>query len=138
MLLNTALYGVLRVYLIAHVTIGDLISHWLLGFGLLSIGLMIPFIIVQEDVKRMLAYSSVEHIGIITFGIGIGGPLGIYGAMLHMLNHSLVKSLLFMSAGNINQRFQTKDIFRLSVVLRAMPLTGIAFIIGILAFAGAH
>ena len=136
-LLNTALYGMLRVYLIANITLGNFVNNWLIGFGLLSIGLMVPFIIVQEDVKRMLAYSSVEHIGIITFGVGIGGPIGIYGAMLHMLNHSLVKSLLFMSAGNINQKFQTKDIFRLSGVLRAMPLTGIAFIIGILAIAGA-
>lgn len=136
-LLNTALYGVLRVYLVANITLDSVINSWLIGFGLLSIGLMVPFIIVQEDVKRMLAYSSVEHIGIITFGIGIGGPLGIYGAILHMLNHSLVKSLLFMSAGNINQKFQTKDIFRLSGVVRAMPLTGIVFIVGVLAIAGA-
>src|SRR5690625_4820566 len=110
-LLNIALYGVLRIYLIADITLGSMINQWLIGFGLLSIGLMVPFIIVQEDIKRMLAYSSVEHIGIITFAVGIGSPVGIYGAMLHMLNHSLVKSVLFMAAGNINQKFQTKDIF---------------------------
>src|SRR5690625_3202819 len=136
-LLNTALYGMLRVYIIVHESLGGIVHKWLLVFGLLSIGLMVPFILVQQDLKRMLAYSSVEHIGVIAFGIAIGGPLGIYGAMLHMLNHSLTKSLLFMTAGNINQKFQTKDIFRLSGVLRAMPLTGIAFIIGILAIAGA-
>jgi len=136
-LLNTALYGVLRIYLIADITLGSMINQWLIGFGLLSIGLMVPFIIVQEDIKRMLAYSSVEHIGIITFAVGIGSPVGIYGAMLHMLNHSLVKSVLFMAAGNINQKFQTKDIFRLTGVLRVMPLTGIVFIVGVLAIAGA-
>lgn len=137
MLLNTALYGIIRVYLIAHITLGTVVNQWLIGFGLLSIGLMVPFILVQENLKRMLAYSSVEHIGIITFGIGIGGPVAVYGAILHMLNHSLVKSILFLSAGNIDQKYGTKDILRITGVLRAMPLTGIAFIIGVLAIAGA-
>lgn len=135
-LLNTALYGMLRIYLIANTTLGGEANKWLLGFGLFTIGLMVPFIIVQHDLKRMLAYSSVEHIGIISFGIGIGGPLGLYGAMLHMFNHSMVKSLLFMTAGNMNQKFQSKQISRISGVLKVMPFTGCAFIIGILAIAG--
>src|SRR5690625_1286271 len=107
-LLNTALYGILRVYLIANVTLDGDANKWLLGFGIFSIGLMVPFIIVQHDLKRMLAYSSVEHIGIITFGIGIGGPLGLYGAVLHMFNHAVAKSLLFMTAGNMSQKFHSK------------------------------
>lgn len=136
-LLNTALYGILRVYLIVNETLMGDANKWLLFFGLFSVGLMVPFILVQHDFKRMLAYSSVEHIGIITFGIGVGGPLGVYGAMLHMLNHSMVKSLLFMAAGNVNQRFQTKQINRVTGLLKVMPFTGIAYTVGILAIAGA-
>jgi len=112
-------------------------NKWLIFFGLFSVGLMVPFILVQQDFKRMLAYSSVEHIGVITFGIGIGGPLGLYGAMLHMFNHSMVKSMLFMSAGNIQQRYQSKQINRITGLLKVMPITGIAYTIGILAIAGA-
>src|SRR5690625_3806089 len=136
-LLNTALYGMLRVYLIVNETLMGSANKWLIFFGLFSVGLMVPFILVQQDFKRMLAYSSVEHIGVITFGIGIGGPLGLYGAMLHMFNHSMVKSMLFMSAGNIQQRYQSKQINRITGLLKVMPITGIAYTIGILAIAGA-
>lgn len=135
-LLNAALYGMFRVYIIANMALGGVVNKWLLGFGILSIGLMVPFILVQQDLKRMLAYSSVEHIGIITFGVGIGGSLGLYGAILHMLNHSMAKSLLFMSAGNIHQRYGTKQISRINGIIKIMPFTGIAFTIGILAIAG--
>lgn len=136
-LLNTALYGILRVYLIANTTLAGSADKWLLGFGLFSIALMVPFILVQHDFKRMLAYSSVEHMGIISLGIGIGGPLGLYGAMLHMFNHSMVKSLLFMTAGNMSQKFHSKRIDRITGLLKVMPVTGVAFMLGILAIAGA-
>jgi hydrogenase-4 component F len=85
----------------------------------------------------MLAFSSVEHIGIILLGIGIGGPLGSFGALLHMFNHSMVKSLLFMAAGNIQQKYHTKQIERISGVLSSMPVTGKVFLLAILALAGA-
>lgn len=136
-LLNTALYGILRVYLIANATLAGGANKWLLGFGLFSIALMVPFILVQHDVKRMLAYSSVEHMGIIALGVGIGGPLGLYGAMLHMFNHAMAKSLLFMSAGNMNQKYHSKRIDRITGLLKVMPVTGTAFMLGILAIAGA-
>lgn len=135
-LLNAALYGILRVYLIANVSLDGSANKWLLGFGLVSVALMVPFILVQHDYKRMLAYSSVEHIGIISFGVGIGGTLGLYGAMLHVFNHSVVKTLLFMSAGNMTQKYHSKRIDRISGVLKVMPITGAAFLIGVLAIAG--
>lgn len=136
-LLNTALYGMLRVYLIANETLMGSASNWLLFFGLFSVVLMVPFIIVQKNYKRMLAYSSVEHIGIITFGIGVGGSLGLYGAILHMLNHSIVKSMLFMTTGNIEQRFQTKQTDEVRGLFRVLPVTALAYTIGVLTIAGA-
>ena len=95
-----------------------------------------PFLLVQRDLKRLLAFSSVEHIGVILLGVGIGGPLGIFGALLHMFNHSLVKSLLFMAAGNIQQKYHTRQIERISGALASMPVTGKVFLLAILALAG--
>jgi len=135
-LLNTALYGMLRIYLIVNETLQGAVQTWLIFFGLFSIGLMVPFILVQRNYKRMLAYSSVEHIGVIVFGIGIGGPLGIYGAMLHTLNHSLVKSMLFMAAGNIFQKFKSMEMSRVTGLFNRMPFTSVVYTIGILAIAG--
>lgn len=95
-LLNTALYGVLRVYIIAKAVIPEIATTYLICFGLLSIIAIVPFVFVQHDLKRLLAFSSVEHIGIITLAMGVGGSLKLYGGLLHMVNHSLGKSLLFL------------------------------------------
>lgn len=136
-LLNTALYGIFRVYTIVNTTLDGRASVYLILFGLFSIAISVPFILVQHDVKRMLAYSSVEHIGIITLGVGLGGALGFYGAILHMFNHSMAKSLLFFSAGNINQKYHSKRMDRISGVLKIMPVTGWIFLIGAFAITGA-
>ncbi|HJV46877.1 MAG TPA: hydrogenase 4 subunit F [Bacillota bacterium] len=135
-LLNTAFYGILRIYVIANQTLGASVHTWLLGFGLLSVAITVPFILVQHDLKRMLAYSSVEHMGIITLGIGIGGPLGIYGALLHMFNHSMTKSLLFLAAGNLNQVYHSKRMDRILGMIKTTPVTGILFVIAIFAITG--
>jgi hydrogenase-4 component F len=136
-LLNTALYGILRIYTIVNTTLDGEASTYLIFFGLFSIAVSVPFMLVQHDVKRMLAYSSVEHIGIITLGVGIGGPLGLYGAVLHMFNHSMAKSLLFFSAGNINQKYHSKRMDRISGLLKVMPITGIIFLLASIAITGA-
>ncbi len=136
-LLNTALYGIFRVYAIANVTLQGHAGDYLIAFGLFSISVTVPFIMVQHDLKRMLAFSSVEHMGIITLAVGIGGPLGLYGAFLHMFNHSMTKSLLFFSAGNIAQKYHSKYIDRISGVVKAMPFTGIIFLLAAFAVAGA-
>lgn len=136
-LLNTAMYAILRVFVIANSTLGGDAEQYLIFFGLLSIAITVPFILVQHDLKRMLAYSSVEHMGIITLGVGIGGPLGLYGALLHMFNHSMAKSLLFFSAGNINQKYHSKRMDRISGILKVMPVTGSIFLIAAFAITGA-
>lgn len=136
-LLNTALYGVFRIYTIANVTLDGQAAPYLVFFGLLSIAITVPFIMVQHDLKRMLAYSSVEHMGIITLSVGIGGVLGLYGAFLHMFNHSMTKSLLFFAAGSICQRYRSKQMHRISGILKVMPVTGGVFLIAALAITGA-
>ncbi len=135
-LLNTALYGLFRVYAIAQTAI-DGAAMYLMIFGLVSVAVTVPFLFVQSDFKRMLAYSSVEHMGIITLGVGIGGPLGLFGAMLHMINHAMTKSLLFFSAGAIYQRYHTKQIDRVKGVLKTMPVVGGVFLLAAFAITGA-
>ncbi|MCF6093065.1 hydrogenase 4 subunit F [Microaerobacter geothermalis] len=135
-LLNTALYGIIRIFIIANQTLDGGAEKWLLAFGLFSVAITVPFILVQHDFKRMLAYSSVEHIGVITLGLGIGGTLGFFGALLHMFNHSMAKSLMFLAAGNVNQKFHTKMMDRISGVVKAMPVSGPVLLMGTFALSG--
>lgn len=136
-LLNCAMYGIIRFYTIATRSIGiDFASNLLIIFGLLSLGIAVPFIILQEDYKRLLAYSSVEHMGIIAIGIGFGGVFGVFGAILHMFNHAMTKSLMFFGAGNILLKHETKEIDKVNGIVKSMPVTGTMFIIGGLAITG--
>ncbi len=136
-LLNCAMYGIIRFYTIATKSIGtEFTSNLLIIFGLLSLGIAVPFIILQEDYKRLLAYSSVEHMGIVALGIGFGGVFGVFGAILHMFNHAMTKSLMFFSAGNILLKHETKEIDKVSGLVKSMPATGTMFIIGGLAITG--
>jgi hydrogenase-4 component F len=93
------------------------------------------FILGQSDFKRMLAYSSVEHMGILSLGIGIGG-VATFGAMLHTVNHSLTKAMLFLAAGNILALYRTKSTIRVRGVLRTLPITGMLWLAGFLAIVG--
>ena len=136
-LLNTALYGIFRIFAIANITLNGQAAKYLIGFGLFSIAVTVPFIMVQKDLKRMLAFSSVEHMGIITLAVGFGGPLGLYGAFLHMFNHSMTKSLLFFAAGDVAQKYHTKFMDRIFGVLKALPFTGIVMLIAAFGVAGA-
>lgn len=96
-LLNTAFYGIMRfVSIVEPSTGGAFTGNLLIIFGLISIGISSIFILAQDNYKRLLAYSSIEHMGIISLGIGLGGFAGIYGALLHILNHALSKPLLFL------------------------------------------
>lgn len=136
-LLNCAMYGIIRFYTIATKSTGEVFTgNLLIIFGLLSLGIAVPFILLQEDYKRLLAYSSVEHMGIIALGIGFGGVFGIFGAILHMFNHAMTKSLMFFGAGNILLKHDTKEIFKVSGVVKTMPVTGAMFVIGTLAITG--
>jgi hydrogenase-4 component F len=98
-LLNTAFYGIMRFVMIVEPSTGSAFTgNLLVIFGLVSLGISAIFILVQDNYKRLLAYSSIEHMGIISLGIGIGGPIGIYGALLHILNHALAKPLMFFAS----------------------------------------
>jgi hydrogenase-4 component F len=92
------------------------------------------FIIGQSDFKRMLAYSSVEHMGILAFGVGLGASAP--AAMLHAVNHSLTKALLFLTAGNILAASRTKSVGEIRGLLRALPCSGMLWLIGFLAITG--
>jgi hydrogenase-4 component F len=135
-LLNCALLGILRIQQVNHAAgMARFGQDLMILFGLISMGTAGIFLLGQADYKRMLAYSSVEHMGIITLGFGIGG-LGIFGALLHVINHSLVKSQLFMTAGNIHFRFHTKVADKVSGLIKVMPITGILWLAGYLAVVG--
>jgi hydrogenase-4 component F len=107
----------------------------LVGFGLISMGVAAVFIIGQSDYKRMLAYSSVEHVGILALGIGLGGA-GVFGALLHAINHSLTKATLFLVAGNILGAYRTKSTAEVRGVLRVLPVSGVLWVAGLFAIAG--
>lgn len=137
-LLACALYGILRVHAITTLATGaDFSANLLVAFGLLSVAIATPFLIVQRDLKRLLAYSSVEHVGIMALGFGIGGPLGTYAALLHLVNHAATKSALFFVAGDIVQRFGTRRISAIRGAVRAAPFTGWLLLLGIFAITGA-
>lgn len=136
-LLNTAFYGIMRFIAIVEPSTGDAFTgNLLIIFGLISMGISAIFILVQENYKRLLAYSSIEHMGIISLGIGIGGPVGIYGALLHILNHAFSKPLMFLTSGRIQAHYGSTRIEKVKGVLLSLPLLGTLSFIGILSLAG--
>ena len=136
-LLNCAMYALLRFDAITARAIGEGFSHTLLlTFGALSIIVAGLLMVVQRDFKRLLAYSSIEHMGIVAIGVGLGGVLGTYGALLHAFNHSVAKSLLFFSAGSIREYFGTLRMERISGMARSLPWTSSALVVGSLAIVG--
>src|SRR5216117_1032008 len=137
-LLNCALYGVLRFHLLAAGTLGlEFSSDLLLGIGALSILVAVPFVLVQHDLKRLLAYSSVEHMGIVALAVGIGGPLGLFAAAFHMFNHSLAKTTLFVAAGALGQRYGTLRLARMRGAFEVAPLPALGLVVGTIAITGA-
>jgi len=104
-------------------------------FGILSIGLAAVFVIRQADYKRMLAYSSVEHMGILALGVGIGGA-ATFGSMFHAVNHSLAKAALFLVAGNILAGYHTTSVRGVRGALRVLPVSGALWVAGFFAITG--
>lgn len=136
-LLNVGLYAVLRFKTITDMSIGpEFAARLLLGLGLLSLAVAAAFLLAQRNYKRMLAYSSVEHMGIICLGLGFGGYWGVLGALLHVVNHALAKSALFMLSGNILLKYRTTDIRKVRGLLHTSPAAGGAFLAGTLALIG--
>lgn len=135
-LLNCAFLGILRSYQVCMAAGLTLFCQELLVlFGLLSMGWAAVFILGQPDYKRMLAYSSVEHVGIMALGVGLGAG-AVFGSMLHAVNHSLAKAMLFMAAGNVLAFYKTKTTARVSGVLTSIPMTGVLWLAGFLAITG--
>ncbi len=136
-LLKTSIYALIRFAIIAHKTLGTNFAFTVMMYaGLVSIGVASFFLLVQKDIKRLLAYSSIENVGIIVFALGVGTPLAVFGALFHALNHACAKSLLFFSAGNIVKRFKTHNMHLIQGVLAAMPWTGTAMLVGLFAIIG--
>jgi len=136
-MLNTALYCVMRYVPIVETATGH--TGWglrlLIGFGLFSILVAAAFILFQHDLKRLLAYHSVEHLGIITLGVGLGG-LGTFAALFHTLNHSLCKTLAFFAAGRLGQMFGSHDMGKLAGAMRVSPVWGAGILGSVLALIG--
>lgn len=136
-LLNVGLYALMRFKAVTDIAAGpEFSSMWLMRFGLLSLGLAAVFLLSQRNYKRMLAYSSVEHTGIVALGLGFGGYWGVLGALFHMMNHALTKSMLFLLSGSISLKYHTTEMRGVRGLLKTAPWTGFAFVCGMLALIG--
>lgn len=138
-LLKASFYVILRFYILTNAVLGKTHADWtsyaLLIAGLLSLLMATPFILRKNPFKRVLAYHSLEHMGIIAFGFGIGGPIAIAGALLHMLNHAITKALMFLAYGNISRKYDEINI-PIAGALRTMPWSGGLLTLGGLALVG--
>ena len=137
LLLNVALYGVIRCKVLAVGSIGPLLpGRMLMAFGLLSAVLAAFFLWRQRDIKRLFGYSSIEHMGIITFAFGLGGPVASFAALLHMTVHSLTKSSIFFTAGHASQTAGTQQMDGIRGLVGISPTIGWGLILGSLAILG--
>jgi hydrogenase-4 component F len=133
-LLNIALFSILRYKSLVDLSLGgsDWTNRLFLIFGALSFIVPAAFILVQRNYKRLLAYSSIEHMGFIVFCIGLGAP-GMLAALVHLIAHSLIKSMLFFGTGNILLRWKSTKFAHVGPVMKSLPITGSIFLVGLLA-----
>ncbi|MCC6669488.1 MAG: NADH dehydrogenase FAD-containing subunit [Planctomycetes bacterium] len=135
-LLNCAFLGVLRgLQVCGMVGEAAFARELLLGFGLVSLAIAALFVLRQADFKRLLAYSSVEHMGLLAVGVGLAGAGG-EAAMLHAVNHTVAKGMLFLLAGNLLAAFHTKEIHQVRGALRVLPVSGGLWLLGLFAITG--
>jgi hydrogenase-4 component F len=136
-LLNTGMYAIIRFLAITHARLGGTFPRAvLLTFGFLSIVIGVLFMIRRGNFKRLFAYSSVEHMGIIAVALGFGGLLGLYGALLQTLNHAIAKAVLFLTSGDVALRYKTREAAGVRGLLAAAPVTGGALLLGSFAVLG--
>jgi hydrogenase-4 component F len=137
LLLNVAIYAVVRCKILVEGSLqSPLPSRMLMGFGLLSVVLAAFFLWRQRDVKRLFAYSSIEHMGIITFAFGMGGPVANFAALLHMTVHSLTKSAIFFAVGHAAQKLGTQVMDDIRGLVTVSPAIGWGLMMGSLAILG--
>lgn len=136
-LIKCALFGIIRFHTIARGACGPEFSGGLLvAFGLISVVVATPFILAQRDFKRLLGYHSVEHVGIIALGLGFGGPVGTYGALLHVLNHGVTKALAFFVAGDALHRYRSRNMHAIRGLLAIAPVAGTLLLCAAFSLAG--
>jgi hydrogenase-4 component F len=136
-LLSVGIYAVIRFKAVVDLAAEPgFTRRLLLALGLASMALAAAFLWAPTNYKRMLAYSSIEHLGVVALGLGFGGAWGIAGALLHVANHALAKSVLFLLSGRIRAAFQSAEIGAVRGLLTAMPLTGRGFFAAMLALMG--
>jgi len=137
LLLNVALYALVRCKAIVD---GSTHTHYagniMMGFGMISILVAAFSMLRQKDIKRMFSYSSTEHMGIATFAFGLGGPIATYGALLHMLVHSLTKSSIFFTVGHASQMHRTQEMEKIKGLIKGSPLVGWGLMFGAMAIIG--
>jgi hydrogenase-4 component F len=136
-LLNCAFYGVMRFASIAEACCGHAFTEGVMSFfGIASVVIAAVFILLQTNAKRLLAYSSIEHMGIVSLAFGAGGPYGVYASLLHILNHAVGKPLVFFVTGRISSAHRSAETDRVRGVLRSSPFDGALGFLGILALSG--
>jgi len=137
LLLNVALYAVVRNKVLVDGALNThLAGNLMIGFGLLSVVVAAFFLSRQKDIKRLFAYSSIEHMGIITFAFGMGGPVATFAGLLHMTTHSLTKSAIFFAAGHAAQKTGTQIIEHIRGLINTSPAVGWGLMLGALAILG--
>ena len=137
LLLNVGLYAVVRSKVLVDGALERNFSGGLMmGFGLLSVVVAAFFLSRQKDIKRMFAYSSIEHMGIMTFAFGMGGPVAAFAGLLHMTVHSLTKSAIFFTVGHASQAAGTQDMNSIRGLIQQSPMLGWGLALGSLAILG--
>jgi hydrogenase-4 component F len=137
LLLNVALYAVVRSKVLVDGALESRFSgDLMMGFGLLSVVVAAFFLSRQKDIKRMYAYSSVEHMGIMTFAFGMGGPVAAFAGLLHMTVHSLTKSAIFYTVGHATQKAGTQNMADIRGLMQTNPAIGWGLALGSLAILG--
>ena len=136
-LIKTSIFAILRFAVIVNKSAAaGFTGHLFIGFGGLSLLIAAGFMLAQRDIKRLLAYSTIEHVGIISLGLGFGGPLGCLGALFHIFNHAVTKSAMFFCAGSIVKRFGTNNMRKISGAAGALPFAGTFIVVAAFALGG--
>ncbi|HKJ51918.1 MAG TPA: hydrogenase 4 subunit F [Gammaproteobacteria bacterium] len=143
LLLNVALYAVVRMKMLtdgalagSHAQLAGMAGYLMMGFGLLSFTVAGLFLHRQRDLKRLFSYSSIEHMGLMSFAFGLGGPLATFGALLHMTVHSLTKSAIFVTVGHASQISGTQVIEKIRGLISTQPNVGWGLLLGSISIAG--
>ncbi len=137
LLLNMAMYAVLRCKVLTDGALqSPMAGQLMMGFGLLTLVVAAFFLSRQKDVKRMFSYSSIEHMGLITFAFGMGGPVANFAGLLHMTVHSLIKSAIFFTVGHATQKAGTQVMSEIRGLIKVNPTVGWGLILSVMAILG--